>query len=401
MRALEVRLGDTRVGLLEHLEEWEYRFSFDTDWLLAPERPVLGQLFEDRKPHDIATTGHVPIWFSHLLPQGPLRRAIARELGVDADDEFDLLEYLGGELPGAVVLVPGQPRLSSQPPPQPRMAPPAAQKLRFSLAGAQWKLSVRPGDRGLTVPVRGEETGSWIAKFHDPGFKDLPRIEFSTMTWARLAGLALPPFRMAQVTEFADIPQHIPTGDGSVFLIERFDRAPEGKRIHMEDMAQVFDKPPGDPQYGGRYEYIAALLNYLAPEDLREFCERLVFCVLCGNTDAHLKNWSLLYPDGHNARLSPAYDLISSVLFAPQAISDDLALSLGDSRRFEDVRVDSFKAFAKVSNRSFDEVTTWVTQAVERVLTVWHAEAQNLPLMDSERQRIEQHLKRIPLAQQG
>lgn len=394
-------LGDTRVGLIEHLEEWEYRFSFDAAWLRDPERPVLGQLFEDRKPYDIPTTGHVPIWFSHLLPQGPLRRVLARELGVDTDDEFDLLEYLGSELPGAVILVPGQPRLSSQPPARERIAPPSAAKLRFSLAGAQWKLSVRPGERGLTVPVRGEETGAWIAKFHDPVFKDLPRIEYSTMTWARLAKLALPTFRMAQVAEFEELPQNTPTGDGTVFLIERFDRTSTGQRVHMEDMAQVFDKPPGDPQYGGRYEYIAALLSYVSPDDLREYCERLVFCVLSGNTDAHLKNWSLLYPDGRHPRLSPAYDLISSVLFAPQTISDDLALSLGGSRQFEDVRLDSFKSFAEVSGLTFDEVTTWVTQAVERVRTVWQQEAHHLPLQDSERQRIEQHLKRVPLAQQA
>nr|WP_254380240.1 HipA domain-containing protein [Corallococcus exiguus] len=398
---MEVWIGDTRVGLIEHLEEWEYRFSFDAAWLQAPARPVLGQLFEDRKPYDIPTTGHVPIWFSHLLPQGPLRRALARELGVDTDDEFELLEYLGAELPGAIVLIPGQPRLSTQPVPRARIEPPSAAKLRFSLAGAQWKLSVREGERGLTVPVQGEKAGAWIAKFHDPSFKDLPRIEHSTMTWAGLSKIEVPTFRMAQVSEFADLPQNIPTGDGSVFLIERFDRTSTGQRIHMEDMAQVFDKPPGDSQYGGRYEYLAALLAYLSPDDVRAFCERLVFCVLSGNTDAHLKNWSLLYKDGRHPRLSPAYDLISSVLFAPESISDDLALSIGGSRQFEDVRLDSFKAFAEVSNRTFAEVTTWVTQAVELIRTVWQQEAKHLLLQDSERQRIERHLKRVPLAQQA
>ncbi|SEK96928.1 serine/threonine-protein kinase HipA [Stigmatella aurantiaca] len=398
MRALIVRLGQVSVGLLEQLEEWEYRFSFDPLWLRAQERGVLGQLFEDRKPHDIATTGHVPIWFSHLLPQGPLRRAVARQLAIDVEDEFDLLEFLGGDLPGAVVMVPGQPRLSQHPLPRPRSAPALAEKLKFSLAGAQWKLSVRPGERGLTMPVRKGETGSWIAKFHDPTFKDLPRVEFATMRWAHLAGVAIPAFRQAQVSEFEELPEGIPTGDGTVFLIERFDRGAEGQRIHIEDLAQVLDRPPGEPQYGGRYEHIAAVLSYAAPDDLRAFCERLVFCVLCGNTDAHLKNWSLIYPDGRTPRLSPAYDLISSVLYAPEFISDELALSLNHSRRFEDVDVGSFRLLAEISRIPFDEVASWVRQATERVRTIWQKEAVHLPWTDVERQRLERHLARVPLA---
>jgi serine/threonine-protein kinase HipA len=398
VRALDIRLGQVSVGLLEQLDEWEYRFSFDSGWLRAQDRGVLGQLFEDRKPHDIATTGHVPIWFSHLLPQGPLRRAVARQLEIDVEDEFDLLEFLGEDLPGAVIMVPGRPRLSQSPPLRPRVASALAEKLRFSLAGAQWKLSVRPGERGLTMPVKKGETGSWIAKFHDPAFKDLPRVEFATMLWARFADVSVPVFRQAHVSEFEELPEGIPTGDGTVFLIERFDRGAEGQRIHIEDLAQVFDRPPGDPQYGGRYEHIASLLSYIAPEDLRSFCERLVFCVLCGNTDAHLKNWSLIYPDGRTPRLSPAYDLISSILYAPEFIPDELALSLNNSRRFEDVNAGSFRLLAETSRVPFDEMSSWVRQAVERVRTVWEKEAAHLPWMSEERQRIERHLARVPLA---
>jgi serine/threonine-protein kinase HipA len=390
-----------RVGLLEHTSEWEYRFSFDGAYLsTSEERPVLGQLFEDRKPYEIATTGHVPIWFSHLLPQARLRRAIAQRLGVDVDDEFDLLEFLGEDLPGAVVLLPGQPRLSREPPPIPSPASPLAQKLRVALAGMQWKLSVRPGDRGWTVPVRGE-TGSFIAKFHDPTFKDLPRVELATTRWAELAGISLAPFRQALVSEFDELPEAIPTGDGTVFLSQRFDRDSAGGRIHIEDLAQVLDRPPGDAQYGGRYEHIAAFLSAAASEDVRPFCERLVFCILCGNTDAHLKNWSIIYPDGRHPRLSPAYDLVASVLYAPRDITDDLALSLGESRCFEDMRLGSFRLLANASGYSFEEVASWVRAMVQRVRAIWQQEAGQFPLLEWERKRIEQHLERVPLAKEG
>ena len=51
MSALDVHLGGTRVGLLERLDEWQYRFSFDASWLADPAHPVLGQIFEDRRQY--------------------------------------------------------------------------------------------------------------------------------------------------------------------------------------------------------------------------------------------------------------------------------------------------------------------------------------------------------------
>jgi serine/threonine-protein kinase HipA len=395
MSALSIKLGSISVGLLERFDEWDYRFSFDSTWLHQAERPVLGQIFEDMAPRELESTGHLPCWFDHILPpsQSPLRRAITRQAGISEDDDFKLLEVLGEDLPGAVVAVPGQQRMSREPRGA-SAAPPPLQEgvLRFSLAGQQWKLSVRAQDDRLTVPVRGE-TGSWIAKFPSATYKDLPRVELATMTWAERAGIEIPPLRRADVSEFTVLPPGIPAGDGSVFLIERFDRRPGGLRVHMEDMAQVLDRPE---IYDVPCEHIAAVLAYLNPEDLRPFCERLVFSALCGNTDAHLKNWSLLYPDGRHARLSPAYDLVATVLYVP-AIEDKLALGLGGSQRFEDVRVESFRLLAEVAVRSFDEVAGWVRLAAERVRAVWREEATALPYLSEERARIEAHMARVPL----
>lgn len=396
MSALDVRLGSTAVGILHRFEDDDYRFSFDPAWIAAPGRPVLGQFFEDRRPHDIITVGHPPVWFLHLLPQGPLRRAIARQHGLDQGAHFDLLRVLGEDLPGAVVLAPCEPPS----PRRPRALPvpkPEEGALLFSLAGQQWKLSVREGERGLVLPVRGE-MGTWIAKFHDPTYADLPRIELATARWAEAAGIELPHFLEGSISDFGDLPEGIPTGDGSIFLIKRFDRGPGGARVHMEDFAQVLDREPGRAQYAGRYEHIAEILAYVAPQDLRAFCERLVFCVLCGNTDAHLKNWSLLYPDGRAARLSPAYDLVATVLYVP-AIDDELALTLGapGSRRFEDVNLASFRLLAEVTGRDFDEVAGWVRAAAERTRATWRELAPELPLRADERARIDAHLARVPL----
>ncbi len=400
MSALDVFVGTTRVGLLERLDEWEHRFSFDAAWLADPARPVLGQIFEERKPRGLASTGHLPGWFDHLLPPqgGPLRRAVARQIGIEPEDDFGLLQFLGEDLPGAAILVPGAPSLSLSPARDraPDSADPgSAGRLRFSLAGMQWKLSVREQDRKLALPVRGE-TGDWIAKFPSPMYKSLPRVELSTMRWAKLSGIDVPPIRLAALSEFVDLPQEIPTDEETVFLIERFDRRPGGVRVPIEDFGQVLDCPADERIYDGRYEHIAEFLTYLPTEDLRAFCERLVFCVLCGNTDAHLKNWSLIYPDGRHPRLSPAYDLVASILYEPER-RHALALSLNNSRRFQDVSLDSFRPMAKITHRPFDEVATWVRDMTERVLTVFREHAAFLPYLPDERARLEAHMARVPL----
>jgi serine/threonine-protein kinase HipA len=219
------------------------------------------------------------------------------------------------------------------------------------------------------------------------------------MMWAKQSGIEVPPFRLGTVDELIDLPRGIPTGDGNVFLIERFDRSPDGARIHMEDFGQVLDRPPGDVpggQFSGRYEHIAAVLATIAPRDLRSFCERLVFCVLAGNGDAHLKNWTIIYPDGRHPRLSPAYDLVSTVVY-PSQVEDCLALELGASRRFEDVHTASFRLFAQVSGLSFDEISRWIRECAERVRVAWQENAALWAYSNAERARIDTHLLRVPL----
>ena len=60
---------------------------------------------------------------------------------------------------------------------------------------------------------------------------------------------------------------------------------------------------PDDKYSGASYEGLAHLVGALCgDEDLLEFVRRVVFVILSGNTDAHLKNWSLIYPDTRTAR---------------------------------------------------------------------------------------------------
>lgn len=82
---------------------------------------------------------------------------------------------------------------------------------------------------------------------------------------------------------------------------------------------------------------------------------RLAFLVLIGNGDAHLKNWSLIYPDGISARRSPAYDRVATVTYIPM---DKLGLKLSTENRFDQSRLAHFEKLADRAGISRDRVVS-------------------------------------------
>ena len=96
----------------------------------------------------------------------------------------------------------------------------------------------------------------------------------------------------------------------------------------MEDFCQAGNLPGFQrSKYQSSVEYVmkVAYRNYDLPS-LVECVRRTVFNMLCGNDDAHLKNWSLVYPDRRNGVLSPAYDLVCTAVYFDRP--QDMALKL-------------------------------------------------------------------------
>lgn len=339
MPALKVFINNVEIGTLEKFEDESECFTFADSYceLLIHERPLLGQIFEDRFPNSINVDGPI-CWFTHLLPQGELmRKWLARLYDIDENSTFEFLTSLGSDMPGAVVLRSTEPLSSISAGPVSLNPEPKSKiktgKIKFSLAGVQLKLSARLIDRGLTTnaDVQGIE---YIAKFHSPGFPGLPQCEFATMNWAKCAGINVPEFSLCNVDKFIDLPCELPLGDRVAFICKRFDRSDSG-RIHVEDFGQILDRPPGSDQYVGSYEELARVIRNLAPESSEDFFRLMIFQIFSGNGDAHLKNFALIYPDSRNARLSPAYDLVSTICYQPK---DELALSLFGHKKFHELR---------------------------------------------------------------
>lgn len=398
MSALLVRVGDVEVGILEAFEEENQRFTFVDSYrsALMDSRPILGQIFEDRFPHAITVDGPI-CWFTHLLPQGVMRRWRARLSGIDEDDSFKMLRILGDNLPGAVTLSETD---SVVPTATPRDLPHREKHkvedslFRFSLAGAQWKLSAKAAGRGLTTNATSKGR-SKIAKFHAPEYPDLPQCEFGTMTWAGAAGIKVPGFSLRNTRDFDAIPDQMPVGDGSVYVVDRFDRT-DDSRIHMEDFAQILNRPPGDHQYHGKYEEIGGVMRWVAPESSREFLKLLVFNIISGNGDAHLKNFSLIYPDGRNAELSLAYDLVATCLYYPVG-KEKLALTLDGNKKFKAICSRSFEPLFGSLCLEVESGNQVVRETVRGALVAWNSQTVQDCFSREQRQKLATHMGSIPL----
>jgi serine/threonine-protein kinase HipA len=100
-----------------------------------------------------------------------------------------------------------------------------------------------------------------------------------------------------------------------------------------------------------------------------EFLRRLVFSVLIGNADMHLKNWSVLYPDRRTPVLSPAYDFVSTLPYIP---GDELALSFGGSRNLSEITPDcQVKRFADSARLPASPLWKIVTDTTDRTVAAW------------------------------
>ena len=365
------------VGYLHNRDEKNW-FRFDESYWARADWPVLGQIFEEQG-RAWQPNAHValPRWFSHLLPEGGMRAAVARAAGVSKGREFELMRRLGStDLPGAIrAVVPSQGVPSSGIPAHADEADGAEEDplLKFSLAGAQLKFSVYGSERGLVVPVRGR-AGNRIVKFPDgrPGFDGVPQAELGALELARAVGIDTPKAMLIDPSTVAGLEEWARKVGGSALAVERFDRRPEDGRVHMEELAQVLNIPTGRERakYGGaNFETIAVFVAALAGVgSVAEVIDRIVLNVLVGNGDAHLKNWAFVYPDGRRPALSPVYDVLPTVLYIPD---DDLGLNLHRHKEFDLVTSASFAALGARSGYGAQPAMDRAKSAAARVLDRW------------------------------
>ncbi|MHB8814690.1 MAG: type II toxin-antitoxin system HipA family toxin, partial [Steroidobacteraceae bacterium] len=126
---------------------------------------------------------------------------------------------------------------------------------------------------------------------------------------------------------------------------------------------------------------------------IAEFLRRLVFSALIGNSDMHLKNWSLIYPDRRQAALAPAYDFVSTIAYLPD---DRLALTFVDSKEYGSITRQQFERFAVKARLPSKLTLDTVTETVSRFEYAWR-DSTSLAVDGQARAAIERHLQALPL----
>jgi len=319
-----------------------FGFTYDTGWLAAKDSFAISRCLPLREPAHEDEAAHS--FFANLLPEGDLRVAVCRRLGISIDNDYALLARIGGECAGALSI-----RAESDLPEdeEPEYVELTKRRLdtllrgesvvpllaggattRLSLAGAQDKLPVFLHDDRLHIPVHAEPT-THILKLPSRRFSHLCANEAFMNRAAAALGLEVA--RTVLVTD-----RSIP-----YLLVERYDREVQAdgflvKRLHQEDLCQALGYPAtrkyeeeGGPSFGRCYTTVAAAVDAPLPATL-QLLSWAAFNVIAGNSDGHAKNLALLHPEPGRTVLAPFYDLVSTRAY--KELDRHLAMRIGGER---------------------------------------------------------------------
>ena len=239
---------------------------------------------------------------------------------------------------------------------------------RISVPGVQPKLSLhleRARQHSSARLTLIGLAGDYILKPQSPHWPYLPEAEHFAMLLARKCNIS--------TAEFGLIP--LKSGELS-YLTKRMDR-PENRMLHMEDFAQILNKMTEQKYHGSMEQIGKALRTYsnIPGLDIIRFFELAIYCFLIGNSDMHLKNFSLLETERNHWELSPAYDLVPVNLILPQD-PEEMALTLnGKKNRLQRRDFETFGKAIRLSEPQIKKAIQRMVKAVEQHLSQTLAES--------------------------
>jgi serine/threonine-protein kinase HipA len=249
---------------------------------------------------------------------------------------------------------------------------------RISISGVQDKISLRL-EKGALTPT--DRDGEFILKPVPQALAgtldlvgDVPANEHVTMQIAaQVFGLRTAACGLV----------FFPDGQPA-YLVRRFDRdAATGEKLAQEDFCQLAVKSRAthgeNYKYDGSHEELGRLLRQYCPawkvESERLFA-LIAFNYLCGNGDAHLKNFSLLETPFGDSALSPAYDLLCTTLHQPTESRTALDF-------FESFTTPSFAANGFAKRADFLELASRFSMRSDRTAAILQRFLQTQPTMNA------------------
>jgi serine/threonine-protein kinase HipA len=201
----------------------------------------------------------------------------------------------------------------------------------------------------------------WIAKFPaTTDRRDVGGWQFLLSNLAAASGIEVPASQRLR-----------PSTNGSTFAARRFDRIGPERRLFASGMTLTGKRDGNEASY---LDLVLAIADYGDPKtiasDLEQLFRRVVFNVLVGNRDDHLRNHGFLHTQG-GWRLSPAFDVNP----APQA--SEHALALDDRSREPDLAtVLTTAPFYRLSKLRAEEIV----RQIRAVTALWRTQARRLRL---------------------
>ncbi len=380
---LEVRYGHKLVGLLRRRSEeiQDIEFVYDETWTKDP------QAFAISTRMPLAQRTHEPDivyrWFLNLLPEGRTLRTVGTILKIPEADVFALLDELGEDLPGALeVYRPGNQRSKRAPsykrlteaelaaairrlPEKPLLV--GEEGIHMSLAGAQDKLPVVQypnGDIGLALD------GAPTTHILKPANK---RFNYAVENEAFC-------LRLAAKIKLSVAECTIGKAEGiDYLLVKRYDREPHGRslrRIHQEDFCQAtghipstkYESNPATKLRGPTLKDCFDVLrsSQAGAFNAARFVDFFVFNVLCGNVDAHSKNYSLLLLPSGAVSMAPLYDVMNGDIYPD--VTRNLAMKIAGKNRGHYIYARHWDRMAEENHISGAQVRRRVAELSQAVL---------------------------------
>lgn len=377
------------VGTLEMIPGREEQFSYAESYLESEvAQPLSVRLPLREEPFPARQTR---VFFRNLLPEEGALAAVAKTLEVKSSSYLKVLNALGSECIGALVLESADEREDDPYGYDPlsreelgRAFEAGAEgvaklqeEAKLSLAGAQSKMGLYVDRSSGPLPQyflpQGTAASTHIVKAANQRFEQLSENEYYCLRLAETAGLSVPECYLDTI------------GGQPLFVIERFDRMvlPEDdrragggvqrvQRLHQEDFCQVLGLLPERKYEQGGVRYAKKVRDALYEcssdpvRDIEMFVRLLVVNAVLGNCDGHLKNLTVLRgADWSSFALAPVYDIASTVVYG--GLDRRMAMRIGSTNKIDEVGRDDFLALAKeldVSPRMVNRLIEGVCEGV-------------------------------------
>ncbi len=394
---IEINGSQTPVGKIKGNDHSDAVFAYNDEYLSAGDSEPISISLPLQKGS--FTPDQTRNFFESLLPEGFSRTAVADWIKADENDYLTILSVLGRECLGAIKIIEGETNSKAEYEllSEKRIKELAAEgatkstqillETHLSLTGATGKVGLYFDESsGKWYLPKGDAPSTHIVKQSHIRLKDIVLNERLCILAAKKLGINVPESTI--INKGAG-------DDELLFATRRYDRVlsdekyinglPCPLRLHQEDFAQALKILPKDKYEKTPSMYMQRMFdlvrNYSVDpiEDQRALLRSIIFNYMIGNTDCHVKNYSLLYgADLRSKRLAPIYDLVATRVYKT---TSEMSFFIGGELHIEKIdRMNFSKAADEIgmANRMVMSIFDSVAESLEVALNAAAAELADL-----------------------